>query len=81
MVRGRPRPGSSPPAHSSRSSGSPSASCPVFVLLGALMVYDYIAVYRTKHMLSLADVVIDMKLPILLVMPSEPATTTRTRRP
>jgi presenilin-like A22 family membrane protease len=45
---------------------------PVFVLLGALMVYDYIAVYRTKHMLSLADVVVDMKLPILLVMPSEP---------
>jgi presenilin-like A22 family membrane protease len=45
---------------------------PVFVLLIALMVYDYIAVYRTKHMLSLADVVVDLKLPILLVMPSEP---------
>ncbi|MCI4357703.1 MAG: hypothetical protein L3J95_05000 [Thermoplasmata archaeon] len=42
---------------------------PAFILLGALAVYDYIAVYRTKHMLSLADVVADMKLPILMVMP------------
>jgi presenilin-like A22 family membrane protease len=42
---------------------------PAFILLGALAVYDYIAVYRTKHMLSLADVVVDMKLPILMVMP------------
>jgi presenilin-like A22 family membrane protease len=45
---------------------------PVFVLLALLAVYDYIAVYRTKHMLSLADVVVDLRLPILLVMPSEP---------
>jgi presenilin-like A22 family membrane protease len=43
---------------------------PAFILLGALAVYDYIAVYRTKHMLSLADVVVDMKLPILMVMPT-----------
>ncbi|HEV2429436.1 MAG TPA: presenilin family intramembrane aspartyl protease PSH [Thermoplasmata archaeon] len=43
---------------------------PVFVLLVALAVYDFIAVYRTKHMLSLADVVVDMKLPILMVMPT-----------
>lgn len=42
---------------------------PAFILLGALAIYDYIAVYRTKHMLSLADVVADMKLPILMVMP------------
>jgi len=42
---------------------------PAFILLGALMVYDAIAVYRTKHMVSLADVVTDMKLPILMVMP------------
>jgi presenilin-like A22 family membrane protease len=40
-----------------------------FVILGALMVYDAIAVYRTKHMVSLADVVTEMKLPILMVMP------------
>ncbi|MCI4336279.1 MAG: hypothetical protein L3K17_03665 [Thermoplasmata archaeon] len=43
---------------------------PVFILLGALAIYDFIAVYRTKHMLSLADVVTDMKLPILMVMPT-----------
>jgi presenilin-like A22 family membrane protease len=42
---------------------------PAFILLLALMVYDAIAVYRTKHMVSLADVVTEMKLPILLVMP------------
>ena len=42
---------------------------PAFILLIALMIYDAIAVYRTKHMISLADVVVDMKLPILMVMP------------
>ncbi|HXQ79356.1 MAG: presenilin family intramembrane aspartyl protease PSH [Thermoplasmata archaeon] len=42
---------------------------PAFILLMALMIYDAIAVYRTKHMVSLADVVTDMKLPILMVMP------------
>lgn len=42
---------------------------PSFILLIALMVYDAIAVYRTKHMVSLADIVTDMKLPILMVMP------------
>jgi len=45
------------------------AILPAFILLLALMVYDAIAVYRTKHMVSLADVVTDMKLPILMVMP------------
>ena len=45
------------------------AILPAFILLGALMVYDAIAVYGTKHMVSLADVVTDMKLPILMVMP------------
>jgi presenilin-like A22 family membrane protease len=45
---------------------------PAVILLVALAVYDYIAVYRTKHMISLAEVVTDMKLPILLVMPSGP---------
>jgi presenilin-like A22 family membrane protease len=42
---------------------------PVIVLLVALAVYDAIAVYRTKHMLSLADTVIDLRLPVLLVIP------------
>ncbi len=45
---------------------------PAFVLLGALMVYDAIAVYRTKHMVTLADAVTEMKLPILMVMPEVP---------
>ncbi len=45
------------------------AILPAFILLLALMVYDAIAVYGTKHMVSLAEAVTDMKLPILLVMP------------
>jgi presenilin-like A22 family membrane protease len=45
------------------------AILPAFILLTALLVYDAIAVYWTKHMVSLADAVVDMKLPILLVMP------------
>jgi presenilin-like A22 family membrane protease len=45
------------------------AILPAFILLGALLVYDAIAVYGTKHMVSLAEVVTDMKLPILMVMP------------
>ena len=42
---------------------------PVMVLLAGLAVYDAIAVYKTKHMLDLADTVIDLRLPILLVVP------------
>jgi presenilin-like A22 family membrane protease len=45
------------------------AILPAIILLVALLVYDAIAVYGTKHMLSLAEVVTDMKLPILMVMP------------
>ena len=43
---------------------------PAFILLIALAIYDYIAVYRTKHMITLADAVVEMRLPILMVMPS-----------
>ena len=42
---------------------------PTVVLLVGLAVYDAIAVYRTKHMLSLADTVIELRLPVLLVIP------------
>lgn len=42
---------------------------PVIVLLAALAIYDAIAVYKTKHMLSLADTVIELRLPVLLVIP------------
>ena len=45
---------------------------PAFILLVALAIYDAIAVYGTKHMVSLAEVVTEMKLPILMVMPSRP---------
>jgi presenilin-like A22 family membrane protease len=43
---------------------------PAFILLLALAVYDAIAVYRTRHMIRLADAVTEMRLPILMVMPS-----------
>jgi presenilin-like A22 family membrane protease len=45
------------------------AILPVFILLIVLAAYDAIAVYGTKHMVSLAEVVTDLKLPILMVMP------------
>ncbi|MGB1697738.1 MAG: presenilin family intramembrane aspartyl protease PSH [Thermoplasmatota archaeon] len=44
---------------------------PVIVLLVGLAIYDAIAVYRTKHMLALADTVMDLRLPILLVIPKQ----------
>ena len=42
---------------------------PVIVLMVVLAVYDFISVYKTKHMLTLAEGVLDMKLPIFLVVP------------
>ncbi len=45
------------------------AVLPTIVLLVLLAVYDYIAVYKTKHMLKLAEGVMDMKMPIMFVMP------------
>ena len=42
---------------------------PVLVLLAALAVYDAISVYKTKHMISLADNVMEMRLPVLLIIP------------
>ncbi len=41
----------------------------VIILLFILAVYDAISVYKTKHMIDLADTVMDLKLPILLVIP------------
>ena len=41
----------------------------LFMILAA--VYDAWAVYRSKHMLTLADTMIGLKLPILLVAPQE----------
>ncbi|TGC08916.1 presenilin family intramembrane aspartyl protease PSH [Methanolobus halotolerans] len=42
---------------------------PVVVLLALLAIYDAIAVYKTKHMIDLAEGVMDLRLPILFVMP------------
>ena len=41
----------------------------VILLLIGLAVYDAISVYKTKHMVDLADTVMDLKLPVLLVVP------------
>jgi len=41
----------------------------IIVFLICLAVYDAISVYKTKHMIDLADTVMDLKLPVLLVVP------------
>jgi presenilin-like A22 family membrane protease len=41
----------------------------VILLLVCLAIYDAISVYKTKHMIDLADTVMDLKLPVLLVIP------------
>jgi len=41
----------------------------VVLLLVLLAVYDAISVYKTKHMITLAEGVIDLKTPILFVIP------------
>jgi presenilin-like A22 family membrane protease len=42
---------------------------PVIILLVILMVYDAISVYKTRHMITLAEGVVDMKSPILFIVP------------
>lgn len=42
---------------------------PVIILLILLAAYDAISVYKTKHMISLAEGVINSKSPILVVIP------------
>jgi presenilin-like A22 family membrane protease len=42
---------------------------PLFILMIALAIYDAIAVYKTKHMIGLADAVIEKRLPVVLVVP------------
>jgi presenilin-like A22 family membrane protease len=41
----------------------------IIVLLVGMALYDAISVYKTKHMIDLADTMIDLKLPILFVIP------------
>ncbi|HOI13199.1 MAG TPA: presenilin family intramembrane aspartyl protease PSH [Methanoculleus sp.] len=45
------------------------AILPVLVLLVLLAVYDAISVYRTKHMITLAEGVLETKAPIMVVVP------------
>lgn len=42
---------------------------PVIVLLAILAVYDAISVYKTKHMLSLADSVTKINAPMVFIIP------------
>ncbi|MGM0771173.1 MAG: presenilin family intramembrane aspartyl protease PSH [Halobacteriota archaeon] len=44
---------------------------PAIVLLSLLAIYDAISVYKTKHMIDLAEGVMDLKLPILFVIPKK----------
>ncbi len=41
----------------------------VLALLIGMALYDAISVYKTKHMIDLADALLDLKLPILYVIP------------
>jgi presenilin-like A22 family membrane protease len=42
---------------------------PVVILLILLAIYDAISVYKTKHMVTMAEGIMDLKLPILFVIP------------
>ena len=56
------------------------AIIPTIVLLVLLAVYDAISVYKTKHMITLADGVMDLKLPILFVIPKHSRYSYRTEK-
>ena len=43
----------------------------IIIFMLAAAIYDAYAVYRSKHMLALADTMIGLRLPILLVAPQE----------
>ncbi|WP_135826604.1 presenilin family intramembrane aspartyl protease PSH [Halorussus ruber] len=42
---------------------------PAILLLSVLAIYDAISVYGTEHMLTLASGVMDLKIPVILVIP------------
>ncbi|WP_435153121.1 presenilin family intramembrane aspartyl protease PSH [Haladaptatus sp. DFWS20] len=42
---------------------------PAIILLAVLAIYDAISVYGTEHMLTLASGVMDLKIPVILVIP------------
>jgi presenilin-like A22 family membrane protease len=43
----------------------------VIVLLAAMALYDAISVYKTKHMIDMADSIMDLKLPVMFVIPKK----------
>jgi presenilin-like A22 family membrane protease len=43
---------------------------PALLLLSVLAVYDAISVYGTRHMLDLAEGVMDLRVPVVLVIPT-----------
>jgi presenilin-like A22 family membrane protease len=51
--------------------GISMTTLPALILLSVLAVYDAISVYKTRHMVSLAEGVIDLKAPLLFVVPRE----------
>ncbi len=51
---------------------------PTILLLIILAVYDAISVYRTRHMISLAEGVIKMKAPLLFIVPKSRSYSFRT---
>lgn len=44
---------------------------PVIILLILLAIYDAISVYRTKHMLTLAEGVVEGRMPIMVIVPKK----------
>jgi presenilin-like A22 family membrane protease len=49
--------------------GISMTALPAFILLVVLAIYDAISVYKTKHMVTLAEGVINIKAPLLFVVP------------
>jgi len=49
--------------------GSSLGILPVLVLLVLLAVYDALSVYRTKHMVTLAEGVLEQRAPIIFIVP------------
>jgi len=47
-----------------------SLSLTIILLIG-LAIYDAISVYKTRHMINLADIVLDLRLPVMLVIPKK----------
>ena len=52
----------------------------IMVFMIAAAIYDAWAVYKSKHMLDLADTMMNLNLPILLVAPQDSDYTMRTER-